>query len=148
MALEAGSESSMLGFEPSGVDWYTCSSDPDPEPEPELEETSVRPDDPEYEAVELLVEVEPDASEGDDTPESISSGEREGYRGLKRSRSNSNSRMMRFCSVPAVDEEWGSKFAGAVIRGRWAAHQQIQLRRCCGSLEDSSGSALPGSPDP
>lgn len=103
LAVE-GSVSLKLGVEPSGVVSYTS--------EPEPEDTNVRP---ELFELDASVELDPDASEGEEMPDKLSSEAEGGYRGLKWSRSNSNSRMMRFCSNAAGVDKPASRFAGAVI---------------------------------
>lgn len=128
---------STLGVDPSGEELYTCSD--------ELVDTSVRPELP-----ELVPSVDLEASEGDETPDTDDSSDAlaGGYKGLKESRSNSNSRIMMSRSRVAAVAEFGSMFAGAVIRGRCAAHQHTQFRRRCGSFDASPASAVPGSPNP
>lgn len=132
LALSDGSLFTRLGVEPSGVLLIS----------PESVETNVRPE---------LSEVEAEGSDGDEIPDRklLLPEKAGGYNGLNGSLSNSNSRMMRFDSRAAsVLSPVLSQFPGAVIWGRWAAHQHVQALLSRGSVECSSGNAVPGAPQP
>lgn len=110
LVLMEGSLLERLAVESGGVARASVS--------PELVETRVRPE---------LLDIVPEASEGEETPErtEASSGNMGGYNGLKASLSSSNSRMMRLQAGPSCSG-FSDVVADAVITGRCAAHQTVQ----------------------